>query len=463
MPTPKWKGIFEVWHGGLGIWGGILLGTLAGVSCVRRAGARARLFLDAAAPGLLLAQGIGRIGNWWNQELYGKPTTLPWGLKIDLAHRAGIAAQYLNAKAYQPTFLYELLWDLAGVGLLLWLSRRRQHPPAGAVRALRAPTTALGGSSRSCCASTPHTTSSACGSTLGSRSFVFVGSSAFFVWWQLLGRGGGRDPPKPRPRPRAAPGGPEDGDPARPRPVTGYLRCGGGDAVGELDLDLDAFEGPFDLLLTLVLREELALARGRPGGDRDHLRRAPRRATSELDLDACGEFLVLISALLELKARGLFPDGGGRARRARARGGGRRARPPSRRVPAREGGRRSGSPSGSHDRAIATSGSGRRRSRPTRPAPRARAAGTRAARGRAARARRRAARAFHRAHGARVPARLAVPRALARAPSAPQSRSTSTRRSPASPGRGRGRVPRAARAAQATARSRSPRPARSHR
>ena len=86
-------------------------------------------FMDATAPGLLLAQGIGRIGNWWNQELYGKPTTLPWGLKIDLDHRAGIAPQYLNAKAYQPTFLYELLWDLAGVALLLWLDRRRSFRP----------------------------------------------------------------------------------------------------------------------------------------------------------------------------------------------------------------------------------------------------------------------------------------------------------------------------------------------
>src|SRR5262249_54472997 len=83
VPSPKWQGIFEVWRGGLGVWGGILLGTLVGAMIVRRARMSVPLFMDAVAPGLLLAQGIGRIGNWWNQELYGKPTKLPWGLKID--------------------------------------------------------------------------------------------------------------------------------------------------------------------------------------------------------------------------------------------------------------------------------------------------------------------------------------------------------------------------------------------
>src|SRR5271154_1643893 len=93
VPAPKWKGVFEVWEGGLGVWGGILLGTIVGAIVVRRSGASVRLFMDAVAPGILLAQGIGRIGNWWNQELYGKPTKLPWGLKIDLAHRV---PQYIN-------------------------------------------------------------------------------------------------------------------------------------------------------------------------------------------------------------------------------------------------------------------------------------------------------------------------------------------------------------------------------
>ncbi|MGZ4441477.1 MAG: prolipoprotein diacylglyceryl transferase family protein, partial [Gaiellaceae bacterium] len=114
--------------GGLGIWGGIALGAFVGAVIVRRAGANVGLFLDAAAPGLLLAQGIGRIGNWWNQELFGKPTTLPWGLKIDQAHRP---LQYLDRATFHPTFLYELIWDLAGAALLIWIGKRfKIKPPA---------------------------------------------------------------------------------------------------------------------------------------------------------------------------------------------------------------------------------------------------------------------------------------------------------------------------------------------
>ena len=128
VPSPKWKGVFEIWEGGLGVWGGILLGTLVGVWVVRRSGASGTLMMDAVAPGLLLAQGIGRIGNWWNQELYGKPTDLPWGLEIDATHRT---AQYLGNATFHPTFLYELLWDLVGVVLLIYVGRRFLiRPPA---------------------------------------------------------------------------------------------------------------------------------------------------------------------------------------------------------------------------------------------------------------------------------------------------------------------------------------------
>jgi prolipoprotein diacylglyceryl transferase len=130
VPDPKWQGIFEVWKGGLGIWGGIFLGALIGAAVVRRAGANVGLFLDTAAPGLLLAQGIGRIGNWWNQELYGKPTSLPWGLKIDTAHLP-TDPRYLGYTTFHPTFLYELIWDVAGVLLLLWIGRRFRIRPPG--------------------------------------------------------------------------------------------------------------------------------------------------------------------------------------------------------------------------------------------------------------------------------------------------------------------------------------------
>ena len=116
-----WWGPFAVWQGGLGIWGGILFGVLAGAYVVRRAGASVTLMMDCVTPGLLLAQAIGRWGNYWNQELFGTPTSLPWGLEIDPSHRPPDYAQY---STFQPTFLYESLWDLAGVGVLLLTGRR---------------------------------------------------------------------------------------------------------------------------------------------------------------------------------------------------------------------------------------------------------------------------------------------------------------------------------------------------
>jgi len=119
-----WYGFAAVWNGGLGIWGAIPFGVLAGAIVVHRSGNSVPLMMDAVAPGLLLAQGIGRWGNYWNQELYGRPTTLPWGLKIDPAHQNGILARYQGHAAYQPTFLYEFIWDLIGVGVLLWVDRR---------------------------------------------------------------------------------------------------------------------------------------------------------------------------------------------------------------------------------------------------------------------------------------------------------------------------------------------------
>jgi prolipoprotein diacylglyceryl transferase len=82
----EWWGPLAIWKGGLGIWGGIALGTLVGIWRLNRRGADIPLFLDAAAPALLVAQAIGRVGNYFNQELFGKPTSLPWGLEIDPEH-----------------------------------------------------------------------------------------------------------------------------------------------------------------------------------------------------------------------------------------------------------------------------------------------------------------------------------------------------------------------------------------
>jgi prolipoprotein diacylglyceryltransferase len=87
LTDPKLRGVFEVWEGGLGIWGGILFGVLAGAWVIKRAGGSVLRALDVVAPALLLAQAIGRLGNWWNQELFGKPTDRPWGLEIDPENR----------------------------------------------------------------------------------------------------------------------------------------------------------------------------------------------------------------------------------------------------------------------------------------------------------------------------------------------------------------------------------------
>jgi prolipoprotein diacylglyceryl transferase len=118
-----WWGPFAIWKGGLGIWGGVAAGALVGLWRLRRAGADVNAFMDAVAPGLLVAQAIGRIGNYFNQELFGGPTTLPWGLEIDPAHRP---AGYQHYATFHPTFLYELIFDLALSVALIVLGRGRR-------------------------------------------------------------------------------------------------------------------------------------------------------------------------------------------------------------------------------------------------------------------------------------------------------------------------------------------------
>ncbi len=123
-----WWGVFAVWSGGLGIWGGIALGALAGIWRLRRAGVSAGLFANAVAPALLVAQAIGRIGNYFNQELFGKPSTLPWALEISLAHRP---AAYASYSTFQPSFLYELIFDLLWAAVLVWIGHHRRINPWG--------------------------------------------------------------------------------------------------------------------------------------------------------------------------------------------------------------------------------------------------------------------------------------------------------------------------------------------
>jgi len=120
---PHWWGPFAIWKGGLGIWGAIALGTLAGIWVLRRRQADIPAFMDAAAPALLVAQAIGRVGNYFNQELFGGPTTLPWGLEISPAHRP---VGYLHYATFQPTFLCELIWNLLLAAMLVWLGDHRR-------------------------------------------------------------------------------------------------------------------------------------------------------------------------------------------------------------------------------------------------------------------------------------------------------------------------------------------------
>jgi prolipoprotein diacylglyceryl transferase len=133
VPKHAWWGLFAVWNGGLGVWGGIVAGALVGAWRVRRAGQGVGVFLDAVAPALLVAQAVGRIGNYFNQELFGKPSSLPWAVEVTRAARlhAGMPGQFLKYSTFQPSFLYELIFGLALAGALVWLGHHRAIRPPG--------------------------------------------------------------------------------------------------------------------------------------------------------------------------------------------------------------------------------------------------------------------------------------------------------------------------------------------
>ena len=122
----RWLDAFKIWNGGLGIPGGIALGVIVGLWVAHRRGARLSVILDAVVPALPLAQAIGRLGNWWNQELFGRPSSLPWAIRIDPVHRP---VEYIGSSTFQPTFLYEMLWNLALCGLLILIDRKRSLRP----------------------------------------------------------------------------------------------------------------------------------------------------------------------------------------------------------------------------------------------------------------------------------------------------------------------------------------------
>lgn len=113
----------KIWEGGLGIWGAVALGVVGAWIGCRRRGVSLLAFIDSVAPAVLIAQAIGRLGNWFNQELFGSPTTLPWGLSIDPQFRPAGFEQY---ETFHPTFLYEMLWALAGAAIIIALDRKWQ-------------------------------------------------------------------------------------------------------------------------------------------------------------------------------------------------------------------------------------------------------------------------------------------------------------------------------------------------
>jgi prolipoprotein diacylglyceryl transferase len=124
----------KIWEGGLGIWGAIAAGALGAWIAARRAGLPLRVLADVSAPGIVLAQAVGRVGNWFNNELYGRETSLPWGLKVHAMGADGRALGELPGD-YHPTFLYEALWCV-GVALLLVYAERRWRLGQGRVFAL---------------------------------------------------------------------------------------------------------------------------------------------------------------------------------------------------------------------------------------------------------------------------------------------------------------------------------------
>ena len=117
----NWAEAFKIWEGGLGIWGGVAGSVLMAVWLAKRRNWDLRDQLDSVAPAIPLGQAVGRFGNWFNQELFGGPTDLPWGLEIDEAHRP---TEHLAEPTFHPTFLYESVWNLMVVAALIWVVPR---------------------------------------------------------------------------------------------------------------------------------------------------------------------------------------------------------------------------------------------------------------------------------------------------------------------------------------------------
>jgi len=196
----EWWGPFAIWKGGLGVWGGIGLGAIVGAIVAKRSGADLGKFADCVAPALLVAQGIGRFGNWWNQELFGRPTDLPWGLEILPENRP---IQYIESETFHPTFLYEALWCFAAAGILLLVERRFRIRPGG-LFALYVLIYSVGRLWIEMLRVDPSHEWGGVRLNVYVAGVAIILSGAFFVWWQRTWRRG-TGPPSPKPETMAVP------------------------------------------------------------------------------------------------------------------------------------------------------------------------------------------------------------------------------------------------------------------
>jgi len=189
----EWWGAFAIWKGGLGVWGGIGLGVIVGAIVAKRSGADLAKLADCVAPALLVAQGIGRFGNWWNQELFGGPTDLPWGLEISPENRP---IENVESETFHPTFLYEALWCFTAAGVLLLIERRFKIRPGG-LFALYVLVYSIGRLWIEMLRVDPSHEWGGVRLNVYVAGLAIVLSAAFFVWWQRRWKRGTAPPPKP--------------------------------------------------------------------------------------------------------------------------------------------------------------------------------------------------------------------------------------------------------------------------
>ncbi len=190
----EWWGPFAIWKGGLGVWGGIGLGCIVGAIVAHRSGASIAKLADCLAPALLVAQGIGRFGNWWNQELFGKPTDLRWGLEISPEHRP---IEYIESATFHPTFLYEALWCFAAAGLLLLVERRFRIRPGG-LFAVYVIFYSIGRLWIETLRIDPSHEWGGVRLNVWVAALAIILATAFLVWWQRTWKRDGGPPPKPQ-------------------------------------------------------------------------------------------------------------------------------------------------------------------------------------------------------------------------------------------------------------------------